>query len=118
MYVGVYLSTISGILPNHGYVELSDIGFTDENALLCLTDLPTCCTDGTGSWYDASGASIGSQDSSGVPGFYTNRSDQVIRLIRYNDTSFVEGIYYCEVPDSNNTTLTVYVGLYNSGGGM
>ena len=34
----VYLSLNGDIIPNHGYVLISDIGFTDDTALLCHTN--------------------------------------------------------------------------------
>ena len=36
----VYLSLDGTVIPNHGYVEISDIGSTDDFALLCHTNFP------------------------------------------------------------------------------
>ena len=36
----VYLSLNGEVIPNHGYVEISDIGSSDITALLCHTDRP------------------------------------------------------------------------------
>ena len=54
-----------------------------------------------------------------VPGFGRNRSPMVVRLWRttVNTDSPVEGIYRCEVNDATDMLWTVYVGLYNDGGG-
>ena len=41
----------------------------------------------------------------------------IVRLRRNSDTEPEEGIYHCVVLDADNITQTVYVGLYNSGGG-
>ena len=40
----------------------------------------------------------------------------IVRLRRNTGTP-EEGIYHCVVEDADNTPQTVYVGLYNSGGG-
>ena len=40
----------------------------------------------------------------------------IVRL-RSNDGTPEEGIYHCVVEDADNIPQTVYVGLYNSGGG-
>ena len=36
----VYLSLNGGVIPNHGYLDISDIGSTDTTALLCNTNRP------------------------------------------------------------------------------
>ena len=41
----------------------------------------------------------------------------IVRLRRNSDTEPEEGIYHCVVEDSDFITQTVYVGLYNNGGG-
>ena len=42
-----------------------------------------------------------------------------MRLFRYTATGPpAEGMYYCIVQDSTSTFQTVYVGLYNNGGGI
>ena len=40
-YAGVYLSLNGVIIPNHGYVVMSDIGSAgDDTALICHTNRP------------------------------------------------------------------------------
>ena len=51
-----------------------------------------------------------------VPGFGRNRDAMEVRLWRQSGTP-AEGIYRCEVMDATDTLQTVYVGLYNDGGG-
>ena len=43
----------------------------------------------------------------------------IVRLLRNTDTNPPpEGIYHCQVEDDTLTKQTVYVGLYNAGGGI
>ena len=128
---GVYLSLNDDIIPNHGYVMISDIGPTDDTALICHTNRPAG-NDGKsgGDWVGPDGTAVGTRYSNehAVPGFRRSRGPGVVRLIRYTTTTSPslngmtftppEGIYHCVVEDASLTQHTVYVGLYNSGGGM
>ena len=43
----------------------------------------------------------------------------IVRLLRRTTTDPpLEGIFHCEVEDATFTQQTVYMGVYNSGGGM
>ena len=118
-FIGVYLSLNGDIIPNHGYVMISDIGSTDNTALLCHTnhDAPSGELNSGGDWFAPDGVTVGAIASTTVPGFARNRGDMVVRLRRNSDIEPEEGIYYCVVDDADGVTQTVYVGLYNSGGG-
>ena len=59
---------------------------------------------------------MGGLGSTDVPGFGRNRGPMLVRLQRSGTPD--EGIYWCKVNDSTDTNQTVYVGLYNSGGGI
>ena len=115
----VYLSLNGDIIPNHGYVMISDIGFTDNTALLCHTNRPILSgsSNSGGDWFAPDGVTVGVLSSTTVPGFGRNRGDMVVRLLRRNTGTPEQGIYYCEVEDADLITQTVYVGLYNSDGG-
>ena len=112
----VYLSLNGDIIPNHGYVVISDIGFTDNTALLCRTNRPPPY-DGRdhsgGDWFAPDGIIVYQND---VPGFAKNRDPMVLRLYRVSGTP-AEGIYHCVIEDNTFTTRTVFVGLYNGGRG-
>ena len=100
---------------------ISDIGSTGTTALLCITNRPaTRGNDGRftsgGDWFAPDGDRVGGIGSTDVPGFGRNRGDMVVRLKRDTGTP-EQGIYHCVVEDANNIPQTVYVGLYNSGGG-
>ena len=123
------------IIPNHSYVDISDIGST-EAALIRNTNRPaTLSTGGNpmmhsgGEWFGPDGTAGGTRHSNEhvVPGFRRYKAPGMVRLIRYttNINPFLdgmtftppEGIYHCVVEDATLTQQTVYVGLYNSGGG-
>ena len=105
---------------------ISDIGSTDDTALVCNTNRPATFPVGVspprhsgGQWFAPDETRIGDLGSGDVPGFGRNRGPMMVRLHRNTATDPPsEGIYYCVVEDDTFTNQTVYVGLYNSGGGM
>ena len=116
----VYLSLNGEVIPNHGYVEISDIGFSDNTALLCHTNKPAVNSanpNSEGDWFAPNGTIVGNVGSTDVPGFERNRDPMLVRLKRNSGTPD-EGIYQCDVNDATETPQTVYIGLYNTGGGI
>ena len=114
----VYLSLNGEVIPNHGYVEISDIGSSDTTALLCHTNRPPPpgSAHSEGDWFAPDGDRV---DGTDVPGFGRNRGPMVVRLRgRTSIPAPAEGIYWCTIFDDSETSQTVYVGLYNTGGGM
>ena len=117
---GVYLNLSYDIIPNNGYVMISDIGSTDDTALICHTNRPATNKNSGGDWVGPNGMVVGglAQGVSNVPGFMRNRDPMIVRLLRRTATDPpLEGIFHCEVEDATFTQQTVYVGVYNSGGG-
>ena len=115
VYVDVFLSLNGAVIPNHGYVAISDIGSTDDTALHCITNRPPpsgSVTSG-GEWYAPDGTRVNVTD---VPGVTRTRGSMVVRLKNTTGTA-PEGIYRCSVLDAASTLQTVFVGLYNSGRG-
>ena len=112
----VYLSLDDDIIPNHGYVEISRIGSTDDSALLCHTNNPPPpgSANSGGDWWAPDGTRVSGTD---VPGVIRNRAAMVARLWRASGTP-LEGIYQCTIEDATSTVQMVYVGLYNTGGGI
>ena len=118
MSSGVYLSLNGDIIPNHGYVVISDIGSTDNTALLCHTNRPPPhdSANSGGNWFAPNQTRVYMNK---VSGFRRNRGPMVVRLLRNTATDPpAEGIYHCEIEDNMFKKQPVYVGLYNSGGGM
>ena len=104
VYVDVFLSLNGAVIPDHGYVAISDIGFSDNNALLCNTNLRGFPT--SGGWYAPNRTRV-----------IRNSGHKVVRLKRAIGITTPEGIYWCSIEDAAYTLQTVYVGLYNPGGG-
>ena len=103
---------------------ISDIGSTDDIALICHTNRPATITDIGGStnsggdWVAPNGVKVDFAGTS-VLGFRRNRGTMIVRLLRNSAIDPPsEGIYHCLVEDDTLTEQTVYVGLYNSGGGI
>ena len=116
--MAVYLSLNGDIIPNHGYVMISDIGSTDNTSLLCHTNKPATPdpTNSEGDWFAPDGTRV---TGNAVPGFRRNRGPMVVGLLRNTATDTpAEGIYDCVIENDALTNQTVYVGLYNTGGGM
>ena len=119
----VYLSLDGSVIPNHGYVIISEISFSGDSStttpLICNTN-KSGMTHSGGNWISPTGVTVGNLDSATVPRFGRNRGPMVVRLWRttVSTDSPVEGIYRCEVKDATEMLQTVYVGLYNDGRGM
>ena len=116
MYADVYLTLNGDVIPNHGYVEISDIGSTDTTALLCHNNCVQCSNSyhSGEDWFAPNRTAVNFED---IPGFTRNRGRNVMRLKRINGTP-VEGIYSCSIQNPAPAIHTVYVGLYNSGKGI
>ena len=117
----VYLSLNGEIVFNHGYVLINNIG-SDGNTgtpLICNTNRPPPSGKfhSGGHWISPSDVTVDGLSSTTVPGFVRNRGSMVVRLWRTTGIP-AKGIYRCEVMDALETEQTVYVGLYNVGGGM
>ena len=106
---------------------ISDIGSTDDTALICHTNRPATLTgiagynDSGGDWVAPNGMPVGfgGIHTSSVPGFRRTRGPMMVRLLKNTTTDpRSEGIYHCLVEDDTLTEQTVHVGLYNSGRGI
>ena len=132
-----YISFMGNPLPNHSYVNLSQVGCYHighySDTVQCHTDLSTCCRrqsngiPGRGDWF-APGSEMRLPFYSSRDSIQEDRQYQVVHLChrRYygvNGTSR-SGIYRCVIPinavhnDSDASVgETVYVGLYTGEGG-
>ena len=113
----VYLSLDDDIISNHGYVEISGIGYNDDSALLCHTNFPPPppSTHSGGDWHAPDGTRVFLTD---VPGVTISRGFTVVRLKRRTSGTPPEGIYRCTIDDAALTPQMVYVGLYTTGIGI
>ena len=110
----MYLSLNDTVVPNNGYVAISDIGYTDKSALICHTNRPAIGAHSGGDWYGPNGEKVDHSTGVTVPGFVRNRAPMIVRLKRFYIGSPSHGIYYCVANDSMNTSHTSYVGVYDS----
>lgn len=102
------------LLPNNSAVALEEIG-TDENALLCLTNHEMrLAGSGIGEWYfpnqtQVLGRYMALYYYGGT--MYRNRRDGIVLLHR--ESGGVEGIYRCEIPDSNWELKSLFIKVYS-----
>ena len=124
-----YISFMGNPLPNHSYVDLSQVGKyrtgSDNNTVQCHTDLTTCCRMEQGihhgDWF-APGSDTRLPFTGNI---YEDRRYKVVHLLRRNNANGPSGIYFCviatnAVHDDNDGSVgeTVYVGLYGMGKGI
>ena len=98
-------------------MNLEDIGTGDE-ALLCKTELTTCCKPShtetaLGNWFYPNGTRLPSEQNKGD--FYRDRGTMVVLMHRRGGGE--DGIYCCEIPDSIGVLQTIYIGVYNTSTG-
>ena len=73
-------------------MKISDIGSTENTALICNTNHPANYTNNAnrahsgGDWYGPSGTRVDSMGSNDVPGFVRTRGPMVVRLLRNTAT--------------------------------
>ena len=118
-------------LPNHGYVDLNEVGDDDGDpgdTVRCHTDLMTRCrgVEGQhrGDWYFPDGTTR-LPFSSNTTTFFEARGDRRVDIHRRSGANPPSGIYRCDIPtiavndeDDGSVRDTVYVGLYATGGKM
>ena len=102
-------------------MSLEEIG-EGYDALLCLTDQPACCRlpytkpmgqTAIGNWFFPNETRVPS--SGGNWGFHRTRGPSVVLMARVKGG--VDGIYYCNIPDTAGVIQTVYIGVYNTSTG-
>ena len=129
-----YVSFMGQTLANHSYVDLSLVGRPDTplndvnygGSVECHTDLTTCCSGSEGihrgDWYFPDGTRLPFPQSTGI---YEVREAKRVDL-RRNVDGLTSGIYRCDIPtialhnvnDISVRDRSVYVGLYDSSGGI
>ena len=99
---------ISDTLSNHNVVVYCHTNNNNNNNRNI-----ECFGTAKGDWIAPDGSRVDD-----VPGFFRDTGRNVVMLKMYTGTP-PEGIYHCSVPDGNVCKPdTVYVGLYNNGGGF
>ena len=81
-------------------IAITELG-EDDNAVLCMTDLTTCCRGSQqGHWRYPDGTLVKGNPSG--DDIYRDRRDMVVRLHRRNSATTPTGQYCCEVPTMDN----------------
>ena len=126
-----YVTFLGNHLPNHSYVDLSQVGNnrtgSDSDTVQCHTDLSTCCRGSVGihrgDWFPP-GSDTRLTFYSDGDDIYEDRQAQVVHIRRRNNPTGPSGIYRCviatnAVHDDSDESVgeTVYVGLYGNGRG-
>ena len=131
-----YLTFMGGTLPNHSYVDLSrytlgEFGDTDDEHVVCHTDLTSCCGGGghpdRGYWFFPNGTRLlqvynGDPDAAATVPIAMRRRPftQTVSLIRGTGPGVIpSGIYRCDIETNavnNPGNESIFVGVYSTGG--
>ena len=87
-------------------VLLEDIG-ENTDALLCVTNYPTCCS--SGEFYYPDGSRVPTRSSG--QDFYRNRGNQLILLHRRNNAMSPTGTYRCVIQDANGVDQNLFINI-------
>ena len=85
---------------------ISSIGDTNDVALVCHTDLTSCCRTSdtgtgvpTGEWMFPDGTNVASSIMAApTDNYFRTRNEQLIRLHRRNNATSPTGLYCCVIP--------------------
>jgi predicted outer membrane repeat protein len=107
----VYFELNGKAYPNNSVISLLEVG-ENQNALLCKTDLVSCC--GTppnrfGEFYYPSGEAVPVRGTE--HGFYRDRGAQVVRLNRREGITSPTGKFHCAVPYASGTIQNLFIYL-------
>ena len=119
-----YISFMGETLPNHTYVDLTQVGDPEFLAVQCHTNLATCCSSSQGNdrgdWYFPNGDRL---PFSGDGDIFELRRAQYVSINRRNNALSPSGIYRCDIPtddvfDENDISVRdhIYAGVYATGG--
>ena len=89
-------------------VIITDIGSTDEESLLCITDNTDCCGRYMGEWYFPNNMSTVRTEGDGGS-FFRDRGPSVVRLHRRHNVTMPTGLFHCEVPDASGVNQRIYI---------
>ena len=110
-------------LPNNSFVDLNLVGNDDSNAIVCHTDLTTCCRE-------SEGQSHGEWQRVGKTQLpyplYQSNGTRAVELRAYENQFtgsdyYYRGIYRCAIEttavNGHMGRASVYIGLYNATSG-
>ena len=105
--IGIYFQLNGVNYTNNSEVNITNIGSTDEESLLCITDNTGCCGRIIGEWYFPNRSTVRTEGEGGS--FYKNRGPHVVRLHRRHNVMMPTGLFCCEVPDAEKVTQRVCI---------
>ena len=116
-YVGLMIELSNGTRYDSNVaisIGIDDVGEADSEAVLCRTDLTTCCAgstgvSGQGHWIYPNGNEVRNRQSG--DDIFRSRGDMVVRLHRRNNVLAPTGQYCCEVPTMGNTDARICITL-------
>ena len=118
LYAGdVWFKLNNTTYQNNSLVTLKNIGITNNDSLLCVTNPKKNYCSGTplGNWFFPNGTRVPSKVVNGTWDLYRTRGHMVVRMHRKGDGE--DGIYRCVIPDSMSITQTIYIGVYTASTG-
>ena len=123
-----YLTFMGETIPNNSYVHLRQVGQGGTPAVItCHTYLSSCCRNSSihGGWFFPNETALpdgGKGNTNPSPISQRWLSHQRIRLQRgpsnSNINAIPSGIYQCDIAISDSRKETLYVGIYESEGGL
>jgi hypothetical protein len=88
-----------------------------SGALYCLADRIQCCGKMTGGANRGIWRFPNHTNLDGDFGIYSSRGFSSLLLNRRSSAEVLNGVYTCVIPDANNTTRTLYIGIYDNDAG-
>ena len=121
-----YISFVGAALPNHSYVDLSQVGSAGDgsDSVQCHTDLTTCCNNTVdtdqGHWYFPNGEQLPLdhlEHNEEIIVYESPQNQRVDLRQGLRNANHTSGMYHCAIATNDENGLeTVYVGLYTVGG--
>ena len=95
-------------------ISITDVGVADSAAVLCKTNLTTCCAvssgvSGQGDWIYPNGTEVGNRRSG--DDIFRTRGDMVVRLHRMDNVVVPTGQYCCEVATMDDLDARICITL-------
>ena len=104
---------------NHSYINLGQVGTSENNRVSCHTNVDTCCHASQGpqrgDWFFPNGTRLNFNLSYNGGNIYQVREAQRVSLLRRNNGN-VSGIYHCNIAISGGSDGIIYTGLYDDRG--
>ena len=110
---------------NNSLININDIGKEEDRSnanrsLVCQTTNQQCCFNSSkGGWYTPNGREV-TDVFTMETGLYMSRGeDGTVRLNQpaVGGVAIPSGVFHCEIPDFDNTTQYLFIGIYSNNTG-